>query len=271
MEEQSSQREFGQRGLGDILNETFVIYGKHFWKFVGLFGIVHVPIGALTVLAPAENDAITVALLIISMIISTFGHGAAIFAVCQHYGVNRVSIGGCYVRVLWRAVTIASMGAALAALLGGALLPFISARTILIPVWVVSALALLVCLVYATTVIPSVVVEGYRGMGAVKRGVNLARNSELHIVWNLIVYALVASGLLLVIMIPFTIFTVVTAVDGEVTTTGQIAIYISQAVVGVVVPPITSIPATLLYYDLRVRKEGFDLEQLTREMGIAAA
>jgi len=35
--------------------------------------------------------------------------------------------------------------------------------------------------------------------------------------------------------------------------------------------PFTSCVFTLFYYDLRVRKEAFDLELLSRHLGIAAA
>ena len=36
-------------------------------------------------------------------------------------------------------------------------------------------------------------------------------------------------------------------------------------------PPVLFIANTLLYYDMRVRKEHFDLEQLSNDMGLATA
>lgn len=41
--------------------------------------------------------------------------------------------------------------------------------------------------------------------------------------------------------------------------------------VGVVTLPVATIAFTLLYYDLRVRMEGYDLNALSQEMGVAAA
>ena len=35
------------RTLGDLLNETFSIYGKHFWRFIGLVAIVQLPLSLL--------------------------------------------------------------------------------------------------------------------------------------------------------------------------------------------------------------------------------
>jgi hypothetical protein len=44
---------------------------------------------------------------------------------------------------------------------------------------------------------------------------------------------------------------------------------IIAAVAIVLVYPFLAVVSTLLYYDLRVRKEGFDLEVMSRELGAA--
>ena len=41
------------------------------------------------------------------------------------------------------------------------------------------------------------------------------------------------------------------------------------AVVTILLEPISAIARTLLYYDLRVRKEGFDLELMARQLAAA--
>jgi len=46
---------------------------------------------------------------------------------------------------------------------------------------------------------------------------------------------------------------------------------LGSIVVAVAVPPIAGIASTLIYYDLRVRKENYDLTTLSQEMGVAAA
>ena len=69
------------------------------------------------------------------------------------------------------------------------------------------------------------------------------------------VYSLLALGLLIVIMLPFLIVASVTAAGSEeFTSTGQIAVWVGATIGSIIVLPITYIPATLLYYDLRVRK-----------------
>ena len=73
-----------ERSLGDILNETFVIYGRHFAKFLGLAGAVQIP-ATLILLAPIENAAIYIILNLISLIALVSIFGATIYAVGQHY------------------------------------------------------------------------------------------------------------------------------------------------------------------------------------------
>ncbi len=50
----------------------------------------------------------------------------------------------------------------------------------------------------------------------------------------------------------------------------QIAFFLAQAASGILVNPLVMIAYTLLYYDLRVRKEGYDLELMAEE-GFAPA
>ena len=44
---------------------------------------------------------------------------------------------------------------------------------------------------------------------------------------------------------------------------------VGQTIAGMLVTPILLIASTLLYYDLRVRQEGYNLETMARELGIS--
>ena len=46
---------------------------------------------------------------------------------------------------------------------------------------------------------------------------------------------------------------------------------LGSLLVAVVVPPVGFIAGTLIYYDLRVRKEDYDFATLSQEMGVASA
>ncbi len=274
MEEQSPQRHFGPRGLGDILNETFVIYGSHFKKFIVLVALIQLPV-ALIAAIPVDNRIFSIVLNLINFIALTFAYGAAIFAVGQHYVATQVNVGVCYTRVLWRGKSVLMLGAIQAAL-GATFLTLSEVlleteQLLIIPAALVLLMFMLMFVIYMTTAAPAVIVEGYRSLSALRRGFALARRSELRIFLNLVVYSLLALGLLIVIMLPFLIVASVTAAGEEFSSTGQIAVWIGTTIGSLVVLPITYIPATLLYYDLRVRKEEYNVERLSEEMGYVAA
>ena len=275
MEEQSSQRHFGERGLGEILNETFVIYGSQFKKFIVLVAILQLPV-ALIAAIPVDNRIFGIILNLINFIALTFVYGAAIFAVGQHYVAGQVNVGVCYTRVLWRGRSVLMLGG-VQAVLGATFLTLSEVlleteQLLIIPVALVLLGLMLMFVIYLTTTAPAVIVEGYRALSALSRGFGLARRSELRIFLNLVVYSLLALGLLIVIMLPFLIVASVTAAGSEeFSTLGQIAVAVGATVGAIIVLPVTYIPATLLYYDLRVRKEGYNVSRLAEEMGFATA
>ena len=57
----------------------------------------------------------------------------------------------------------------------------------------------------------------------------------------------------------------------EFSTLGEIAVTVGATIGSIIVLPVTYIPATLLYYDLRVRKEGYNVSRLSEEMGFATS
>jgi len=275
VEEQSSQRHFGERGLGDILNETFVIYGSHFKRFIVLVAVIQLPV-ALVAATSVDNRIFSIVLNLINFIALTFAYGAAIFAVGQHYVAGQVNVGVSYTRVLWRGKSVLMLGAIQAAL--GATFLALSEimleteQLAIIPVALVLLALMLMFVIYMTTAAPAVIVEGYRSLSALRRGFALARRSELRIFLNLLVYSLLALGLLIVVMLPFLIVASVTAAGSEeFSTLGQVAVTVGATLGAIIVLPVTYIPATLLYYDLRVRKEGYNVSRLSEEMGFATA
>ena len=275
MEEQSSQRQFGQRGIGEILNETFVIYGSHFKKFIVLVAVIQLPV-ALIAAIPIDNRIFDIILNLINFIALTFAYGAAIFAVGQHYVASRINVGVSYTRVLWRGKSVLMLGAIQAAL-GATFLTLSEVlleteQLLIIPAALVLLALLLMFAIYMTTAAPAVIVEGYRSLSALSRGFALARRSEFRIFLNLLVYSLLALGLLIVIMLPFLIVASITAAGREeFSTLGEIAVTVGATIGSIIVLPVTYIPATLLYYDLRVRKEGFNVSRLSEEMGYATS
>jgi hypothetical protein len=94
----------------------------------------------------------------------------------------------------------------------------------------------------------TVVFEGVDFSRALERSRELSKGSVGHII----------RALLLLWVIIFGIQFAVIAV-GSVATSARVAQVISQCA-GIFTYPLTGVMTTLLYYDLRIRKEGFDLE-----------
>ena len=252
-----------ERSLGDILNETFVIYGRHFAKFLGLAGAVQIP-ATLILLAPIENAAIYIILNLTSLIALVSIFGATIYAVGQHYLTDSVTVVDCYRRLIWRLVSMATLAAifAVITIMGLLLLSFVgvtlysfAVATMLIPgAYIVPAL-----------VGPVVIIEGVKTIAALQRAFELARQNVMRLSWDLLVFFLVAFGLGFVLFTPFILF-----FPSETDALSRTLVVVSLIAPAVVVSPVLSIAITLLYYDLRVRNEGFNIEKLSQEMGLAA-
>ena len=87
MQEETPQQKLGERGLGDILNETFAVYGRRFKKLVALAAVVQIPLTLLTLGLAVflSNDTVAgAALVVIAAGVGIFSYGALICAVGQH-------------------------------------------------------------------------------------------------------------------------------------------------------------------------------------------
>jgi len=252
-----------ERSLGDILNETFVIYGRHFAKFLGLAGAVQIP-ATLILLAPIENAAIYIILNLISLIALVSIFGATIYAVGQHYLTDSVTVVDCYRRLIWRLVSMAILAAifAVITIMGLLLLSFVG---VTLYSFAVATMLILGAYIVPALVGPVVIIEGVKTIAALQRAFELARQNVLRMSWDLLVFFLVAFGLGFVLFTPFILF-----FPSETDALSRTLVVVSLIAPAVVVPPVLSIAITLLYYDLRVRNEGFNIEKLSQEMGLAS-
>jgi len=82
------------------------------------------------------------------------------------------------------------------------------------------------------------------------------------------VFALAVVAFLLFNIIPSVIFTIIGAMWSPAAPFASIAVQVVTLLVPVVLSPAIACVLTLLYYDLRVRREGFDLQVLSQQLGI---
>ena len=63
------------------------------------------------------------------------------------------------------------------------------------------------------------------------------------------------------------IMSLVSAIVGELLAVGKIPA-VGEIIGGIITTPVVVVGHTLLYYDLRLRKEGYSVEMLANEVGI---
>ena len=248
------------RNLGDILNETFAVYGKRLKRLLVMVAVVQVPVTVIAQLLPPGVPGYVVAgaMTVTGMILV---YAAGVFAVGQHYVTGEIDIGRCYRRVSWRLMSLTLTALVIVLTVGiGAVLFFI-----VFPVVVAVAYA-----VYWSMTTQTIMVEGYKLSAALRRSFDLVRGAWWRVFGFRLVFVLVGMGLGFLVYVPFALLSWIVAPDDA--TSASLAIQtVGTVAAAVAVPPVIFIAGTLLYYDLRVRKEDYDIATLSQEMGVVAA
>jgi hypothetical protein len=260
--------------LGQILDETLAIWRRNFLTFTTAMAVVLLPVAvllsAVTVLAgislredPSAERIISAVLValpftVLTLAGSLLSSGAAIALASDAILGRPLDIASAYRTALRRALPLLW-----AFFLAGLLLTLLSITVLGIPVavflgigWVVAA--------------PVVILE--RGQGA-----GLRRSSWLvdRHRWRALGVVTVMSLLIVVLAaIPSAIVTLLLAGIGAMVpesptlrTAFEIVNTLVSTAAQILFSPLSWIGLTVLYYELRVRKEAFDLEQLAAQAG----
>lgn len=134
---------------------------------------------------------------------------------------------------------------------------------LLLFLWIGACLALTV---------PAAALEQLKGVQALRRGWSLSKGSRARImlVWIVVILALIGAVLCIYILLRFLMFFIGNSVYGLNDPRGifHLLYQILSAVAGTLIAPIYPIALTLFYYDQRIRKEGFDIEQMMAAAGM---
>ena len=259
-------------GVGEILDVAIKIYTRNLATFITLVAIVVVPIGLLAILgyislipdgAFIRDDAlyfplaesttayntfyfVTIALSLLATLIAT---GVGTRAVADAYLGRKPSVGGSYAYVgkrfhslLWVSfLTVIVVGLGFVAL-------------------IIPGIYLGVALIVT---VPALVVEGLKGTKAIGRSFNLVQGR-----W----WSTFGTVLLGVVLIPAVInfgigFIIGLGASSEDPTTYLVLAQAAGTIGEIISTPIQVAVITVLYFDLRVRKEAFDLQILADRVG----
>lgn len=276
--------------LGQILDGAFTLYRRHFGSMVGIMVVLYGPVmigfaivvGSLITYAPETPDVgaalafsgLLFTLLVVALLAYTAAEGALTKAVSDVFLTGTTSLGSACVAALGRLLHLVGgaflkLAVFLAATLAGGLLliPLVIALTVagasqaVVGIAATAAGLLVVgaamsigfAVVFAVT--PVIMLEREGPVRAVARSTRLSRGRWIRILAVLGVAFLIGSvlggggALLLLWLVP-----------------NPIASQVLQQVVAIVFAPYYAICVVLLYYDARMRSEGFDLEVMARQL-----
>ena len=253
--------------IGDLLDETFRMYRRHFLLFAGISALVSVPVAGLwgylyfslfgDYLQQVGNgqsfDVSTSGLVgalvvsLVSLLLVPFNYGAVTYAVCESAQGHPVTAWGVLRGVMRKYFQI--FGYALAIVLMGLMF-------CLLPLWIWIWVAWV-------AVLPVLFIENTGLIAAMGRSWRLVEGRW----WRTFLILLLVFVLVYVVQTALGAFVLGAQLLVEVILSSVASTWIFAAasiVVASLVNPILQIAVVLVYFDLRVRREAIDLFQLAQ-------
>ena len=241
---------FRPRKATEIIDAAIEVYRRNPIHFLLLAAIVRVPwlIVQIIYLVPREGDPdaiITSGLISMGTLVTTFFmQGFIVYMASELYlgrdtdALDTMRKVGPRVGSVFFASLLTSMA------LGAGLLLLVFPA-----VWVAAALF---------AVQPALVLEGKSVFGAFDRSQKLSEGVKMHV--------LSAIGLIVIIRIVIEMGAAIIALAVPMPALR----YVIVTIAAMLVYPLYSIAYTLIYYDIRIRKEGFDMEMMAKRMAPAS-
>ncbi|MGI8825577.1 MAG: hypothetical protein ACR2JC_08020 [Chloroflexota bacterium] len=235
--------------LGDLLDTTFALYRQNFALLAGIVAVLTVPQTLLGILFDAIGGRIAGSLVtdLLAFLFSQLITGSLAIAISRRYLDESVTIEQAYATV--GVTTFLS-------LLGGVIL-----------------YALIVAVGFVFLIIPGIYLSirlAFYPQGIVieRLGIFQAFARSGHLVkgtwWR--VFGILIVLYLLTLFLELVAVALATKLVSAGGSGPHIVGTIISAVVAILVQPVLLTGLTLLYYDLRIRKEGFDIEHLASHM-----
>ena len=237
-------------GLLEIVDQSFRLYRANFWLFFGIAALLGIPQGFLLAV-PEYGPGLAQAWV---LLVALFVNGALAKAISDSYLGRRVTFGQCYGYMLKRFFPfVITAFCAYLFVLSGVILLFVGA--IIFAIWTLTFLAQMF------------VIEDKRYFSVIKRGKFLMGGGT----WGDTIGLGIIVGILTVAI--FMAFAFVGGFLGGLVGAGSVAALLVEGLVlglgQTLIQPLGLASTTLIYYDSRIRKEGFDLQILAQEMGVS--
>lgn len=276
--------------LGEILDRTFTLYRRNFLLFAGISAIsyllvlglglaqsIFLPIVGLQ--NPTFNRGIyaggffTILSVVVQILAYMFSQGGTVFAVSELYLGRQMGIGESFGRLrgeLGSLFGVLFLNSLL--VFGGPLVCFITAFLGFSPALLLLGFILLIfpgfyfaCRVLVC--VPATLLENIGPRASLERSFALTRGNvgrafAIYVLYFVLKYA--AAGLL---AWPFAFGIISSQKDPAMFRMWLSLTQVGSFIAGVLVGPVLTIAAAVYYYDLRVRKEAFDLQFMMNPTG----
>jgi hypothetical protein len=263
-------------GVGEIIDAALKIYRARFVTMLKAVAVVVIPVQLLNVIVvlslPTTTTTTSTSNGFTTTSSSSGNGGAAVAALLVLFVVSIVSTFLASA-VCLKVVTDAYLGTVtgwreslrfgMSKLFSVLWIAFLSVGGVFIGTLLCIAPGIWLYVAWATA-IPALLVEGSRGTKALRRSFNLVRGRWWPTFGALIVAGLITSA----VTFGLTIFTIPLLVSGASYTTTQVASAIARAIAVVLTTPFSAAVTALIYFELRVRKEGFDLALMAQRIGV---
>lgn len=243
--------------LGEILDRTFSLYRRHFLLFVALAGIPRIPSTALALVqvwlpTPSGITAILwtggfyLIFILFAVIGYLFSQGSTVLAVSELYLGRSASASQMLRRVADDAMSLLGV-----VILNG--LAVTAGFILLIIPGIYLMCRLIAC-------VPAAIIEKKGPSDSLSRSYSLTEGFAGRAFVVLLFSWVVALGIEMLVLLPFTFLIATNANDLQAVRAWSSVQTVLSAFVGILLTPVILIATSIFYYDLRVRKEAFDLQ-----------
>jgi hypothetical protein len=264
--------------LGEILDRTFSLYRRHFVLFLGITALPHLLVLALNLVQTMMTQIPAVRTpppveqlqsrssglmafgivgvfvgLFVYLVAYLFAQGGTVYAVSELYLGRQTSIGA----------SLRRMRGQLGSLFGVILLnglAVMGATLLLIIPGIYVACRLITC-------VPAALLEDLGPRDSLERSFRLTKDSAGRSFVIFLLYFIMVYAAILLFMFPFLFMAGLSAREPGMMRMWLAMSQVGSFLAGVLVNPFLTIATAVFYYDLRVRKEAFDLQVMMNPSG----
>lgn len=240
------RREFAPLDLGGLLEETAAVYRRNFRSFVLIALLPQIPLFVFSLLPELESWVFMVSVFAIFFLLYFLAAAATVRAVALQYTERPIDVADCYGKAWFKVISLVVSNMAFGLALIGAIVTIVGIPLFfyLIVVWYFF--------------IECIMVEKTGPMAALWRSRDLVRGSYWRIFGIGVVYTVIFLALSVISLLITGLFANSSVILGGLAGVGLSA----------VAAPIIWIGKTLVYLDLRVRKENYTMNRLASEIGV---